>query len=244
MKNFKYISFCLLLAVLTVFTACEEEDIMTYNTERSAVNFIGSSLEYSFLTNPTDEYVIEVDVQVMGDTANYDRYFNVAIVQDLTTASDNQYEIVEGIVKAGEFKGKLYVRVFKSDALDDTMAEVGIKLVDSDDFFAGNKEKDEFLIGFTNKIVLPPLQYFKYFFCKYKSTEVYRIFVLTTGLTDFGRTEYMQFGTEGTPAIATKFGDYIKEWNKNHPDNHLKHDDGDHAGEDIIPIYYTKSKYD
>ncbi len=245
MKKFKYISFCLMLLVLATFTACEEEEIMTYDTTtRASVYFIGSSVEYSFLTNPTDEYVIEVSVRLMGDTVNYDRTFNVEVIPDLTTASDNQYEIVEGIVKAGEFEGKLYVRVFKSDALNDTMAEIGLRIVDSNDLTAGNIQKNEYLIGFTNKIVLPPLQYFKYFFCKAKSTECYRIFVLTTGLTDFGRTEYMAYGSSGTQAIATKFGDYIMEWNKNHPDNHLKHDDGTSAGEDIVPLYYTHSKYD
>ncbi|MCG8375479.1 MAG: DUF4843 domain-containing protein, partial [Chlorobiales bacterium] len=194
--------------------------------------------------NPDDEYIMEIDVRIVGDTANYDRNFNVGIIDTLTTAQPDQYEIIGGVVKAGEFEGKLSVKLFKSEMLKDTTLNIGLKIVDSEDFLSGNIEKNQFVLGFTNKVILPSWRFIRYFFCANSSTECYRIFVLTTGLTKFDFAEFRVYGTAGSIALGTKFGDYIKEWNKNNPDNPLKHDDGDKAGEEIIPRYYTHSKYD
>ena len=245
MKKIKYSFLGMMLGMLILFTACEKEEIMTYDVQRSALDFIGSGTEYTFLGNPDDEYIMEIDVRIVGDTANYDRNFNVAIIDTLTTAQPDQYEIIGGVVKAGEFEGKLSVKLFNSEMLKDTTLNIGFKIVDSEDFLSGNIEKNDFVLGFTDKVVVPSWRFIRFFFCATQSTECYRIFVLTTGLTEFGIKEYIASGgPTGARALGTKFGDYIKEWNKNNPDNQLRHDDGDKAGELIIPKYYTRSKYD
>ena len=244
MKKIKLIPFCMLLGVLFVLSACEEEEIMTYDASKAAVNFSGSSFGYSFLTNPNNEHVQEVEVNIVGDTVSYDRNFNVEIVDSMTTASVNQYEVLEGTVKAGGFDGTLSVKLYNSEELADTTVTVGFKLVDSEDFEVGTIENSQFKLSFTDDVVVPAWSYMRYFFCSTSSTSCYRIFVQVTGLTQFTITEYKQYGAAGTSALATKFGDYIKQWNLEHPDNHLKHDDGTKAGEDIIPLYYTHSKYD
>ena len=233
-----------LLGVLFFLSACEEEKIMTFDTSKAAVNFSTSSFDYSFLGNSDNEHVQEIEVNIVGDSANYDRTFNVEIVDSTTTASTGQYEILEGIVKAGEFKGTLSVKLYNSEELKDTALTVGLKLVDSEYFNVGTIEYDQFKLLFTDKIVVPAWSYLRYFFCATASTECYRIFVQVTGLKQFTSKEYRAYQADGTNALATEFGDYIKQWNLDHPDNHLKHDDGALAGEDIIPLYYTHSKYD
>lgn len=234
----------MLLGVLFVLSACEEEEIMTFDTSKAAINFDGSSFDYTFLGNPESEYIQEIDVKIVGDTASYDRTFNVEIIDSTTTANTGQYEILEGTVKAGEFDGTLSVKLYNSEELKDTALTIGMRLVDSEDFNVGTIEYNQFKLSFTDKIVVPPWSYIRYFFCSTSSTECYRIFVQVTGLTKFTSTEYRAYGAAGAQALATQFGDYIKQWNQDHPDNHLKHDDGTRAGEDIVPLYYTHSKYD
>lgn len=234
----------MLFGLLLILSACQKEEIMTYDTNRSAINFISKTNEYTFLTNPEDVYIQKVEVRIMGDAVEYDRSFSVKVVASETTAQADQYEIIDAVVKAGEFEGTLSVRLFNSDMLADTTLNICVEMIDSDDFLAGNIDKNKFTVKFTDQVVVPTWSYFKYFFCSYPSTECYRIIIATTGLTQYFRADYIAHGSTGTIALATKFGDYIMEWNKNNPDNHLKHDDGVKAGEDIIPKYYTKSKYD
>ncbi len=234
----------MLFGLLLILSACQKEEIMTYDTTRSAINFISKTIEYTFLTNPEDEYIQEIEVRIMGDAMDVDRNFAVKVVDSLTTAQANQYEIIGGVVKAGEYEGILSVKLFNSDMLADTTLHICVEMIDSKDFLAGNIEKSRYTIKFTDKVVLPSWTYVKYFFCTYPSTECYRVLIASTGLTKFDRSDYIANGMAGAQALGTKFGDYIMEWNKNNPDNHLKHDDGVKAGEDIIPKYYTKSKYD
>ena len=244
MKKIKLLPIYMLFGIFFILNACQEEKIMTYDTSRAAVNFASSSVAYTFLANPENEYVQEIEVNIIGDSVDYDRTFNVEIVDSLTTATTDQYEILGGIVKAGEFKGTLSVKLYNSEALKTTALKIGFKIVDSDDFYAGNIESNQFTLSFSNKVVVPTWSYLKYFFCATPSTECYRIFVQVTRLEKFTITEYKAYGTAGANALGTKFGDYIKQWNLDHPDNHLKHDDGTKAGQDIIPLYYTHSKYD
>lgn len=211
----------------------------------AAVNFNGSFVEYSFLGNPSNEYIQEIPVIIIGDTVNYDRHFKAEVVRDTsTTASDSQYEIIGGIVKAGEFTGTLSIKLRNSPELSTSSVSVKVKLIDSEDMKAGNVEANQYIVRWTNKIIIPSWTYYRVFFCSVSSTAVYRLIVQTTGLKTFPASQYVALGTAGAQALGTQFGDYVKQWNKDHPNDHLKHDDGTRAGQDIVPVYYTRSKFD
>ncbi|WP_162426104.1 DUF4843 domain-containing protein [Pontibacter pudoricolor] len=243
MKNLKLIPFAALVVTL-LFTSCAKQDIMPYQAD-PAVNFVSKTVEYSFLGNPEGEYVQEIEVQVMGQAADHDRRFNVEVIQDsLTTATPQQYEIVEGLVKAGEFKGKLYVRLLKSPALDKDKVSLHLRITNSDDFQKGNTESVDFTVAWTNKVIVPAWTYYRYFFTAKASTAAYRAIVESTGVKTFTVRDYIAVGPTGAQALGTQFGDYVKQWNKDNPDNPLRHDDGVLAGELIVPIYYTHSKFD
>lgn len=245
MKKIQYITLFFLIGVFATLVSCEKDEIMSFEG-KPAINFKGESTEYSFLVNQENEYIQEVEVRIIGDTTDYDRNFSVEVVKDTnTTATSEQYEILDGVVKAGEFTGKLSVKLFNSDALADTMVRIKLKLIDSDDFVAGNIESSYYEIGWTDKIIVPSWGLYKYFFCATKSTSCYRAIVASTGLVKFGMTEYraMSYAT-GATVLGTIFGDYVKQWNLDHPNEPLRHDDGDKKGELIEPKYYTKSKYD
>lgn len=243
MKNLKLLPYVALVVTL-LFTSCDKQDIMPYQAN-SAVNFISKTVEYSFLGNPEDEYVQEIDVQIIGQATDRDRHFNVEVIQDsLTTATPQQYEIVEGVVKAGEFKGKLYVKLLKSPALDNDKVSLHLRISNSGDFQRGNTESVDFTVVWTNKVIVPAWTYYRFFFTAKASTAAYRAIVESTGVKTFTVQDYLAVGATGAQALGTQFGDYVKQWNKDNPDNPLRHDDGDLAGEEIVPIYYTHSKFD
>lgn len=243
MKNSKFIlSVGLLVSVL--LASCTKEEIMPFEAA-PAVNFATKSVEYSFLGNPESAYVQDVEVKILGNATDYDRQVKVEVINDsLTTATPEQYEILGGVVEADAFTGKLRVKLLNSEQLNTEKVSLHLRITDSEDFSVGNRESVDFTVAWTNKVIVPSWSYYRYFFTAKASTAAYRAIVESTGATTFTINDYRALGAAGAQALGTKFGDYVKQWNLDHPNNHLKHDDGDLAGEEIVPIYYTHSKFD
>lgn len=244
MKNFKF-KICLSLLVLVILAGCKKDEIGSFNAD-AAVNFTVLSTQYSFIQNASGAHIQEIPVEIIGNAADKDRKFKVEVVKDsITTAGENQYQIMEGLVKAGEFTGTLSIKLLNSPVLATSTAGLKLKLIDSEDFKAGNLESNTAVVYWTDKILVPSWSYFRYFFTSVASTSAYRIIVQTTGLTTLTATQYSrEIGAAGVQALATQFGDYVKQWNIDHPNDKLKHDDGTKAGQEIVPLYYTHSKFD
>ncbi|MDN3667574.1 DUF4843 domain-containing protein [Algibacter miyuki] len=235
MKNIIYTIFSMTLCLVLVMS-CEKDEIDNFSAA-PAINFVNDSIQYSFIQEVSNEYILEVPVAIIGNTADYDRYFNVEVLDDeLTTATTDLYEIIEGKVPAGEFTGNLLVKLKKSPILDDTSVSIHIASMTSDDFVIGNTESNTTKLIWTNKIVIPAWRYFGFFFTRYSSSAAYRVFLATTGLTDFSITDYRAVGPTGAQALGKAFGDYIRQYEIDNG-TPLLHDDGDHAGEVIVPIY-------
>lgn len=249
MKKINILFIC--IAVFSIsFLSCKKQDLQPFNTS-PAINFVKiekvDSIAYSFATNPTNEYIQELPVTIIGDSANVDRTFNVEVVNDpKTTALPAQYEILGGVVPAGKFTGKLSIRLLNSPALDTKMVSVKLRLIDSKDFKMGNIESSQFTVHWTNQIVLPSWSFYRYYFTSVGSNSVYRIILKTTGLASLTSAQHTAIGPAGVQAMATVFGDYVKQWNKDHPkeEDKLKHDSGTQKGLEIVPLYYTHSKFD
>jgi hypothetical protein len=245
MKNIQNRFGLIIIVVLgIVLQGCKKKDIAAFSAS-PAVNFTSTTATYSFLGNPQSEAIQEIEVKVMGNSASVDRTFTAEVVKDAaTTATDSQYEVLGGVIKAGSFLGKLSVKVKNSTELNTKEVFVKLKLVDGADLKAGTKENNTYVLGWTNKIVLPATwTYYNIFFAT-KSTQVYRLILQTTGIASLTGTQYTAMGGEAAATAAgTKFGDYVKQWNIDHPNDILKHDDGTAAGQPIVPKYYTKSKY-
>lgn len=236
------------IALLALITAsCEKKDITAFKAEE-AVNFIDTNVvayEYSFLGNPSSEYVFELPVRVIGNSADHDRTFKAEAVKDsATSAPDNLYEILGGTVKAGEFRGMLRVKLKNAPQLATSKVSLRVKLTSSDDFNMGNRESSTFIVRWTEQIVVPSWSFFRYYFTTAGSTQAYKLIVQTTGLKTLTNAEHRALTATAVQAMGTVFGDYVKQWNLDHPNDKLKHDDGTLAGQEIAPIYYTRSKYD
>lgn len=242
------------LLSLWIFVAGCEKETLTQFDSAPAVNFdiismpggpASYSTEYSFLVNPDPEYIQEIAVSIMGVAVDRERYFNVEIVDDeVTTATSDQYQIIGGTVAAGAYNGKLAIKLIKTPDLQEKTVYLKLRIVASEDFKVGNPESAEFVLGWTDRAVPPAINvYVRTFFIANWSTQAYRIFTQTTGMLNFLVADYQRLGEAGTIALSTQFGDYIKQWNLDNPDDILVHDDGPLVGQPINPIHYTRSKY-
>src|SRR5690606_31141716 len=226
------------IAAIGTFVSCEKSEIKQF-TEKSSINFeyfvdkkqhtwkpAVRAIEYSFLTNPTGEVIQAIPVIISGNTVDYDREFTVEVVDDeTTTARPDQYEILGGKVGANRFVDTLRIKLYSSDELNNSTATIKLRLVESDDFNKGVAEKQEFTVSWTNKVIVPAWGvYFRTFFTAVGSTQAYRIFVQTTGLTNFAAAQYRVVLQPGAEALGTVFGDYIMQWNKDNPNDILRQD--------------------
>lgn len=232
-----------LAGIVFLQASCKKDGIMPFKGD-AAINFMEPSQEYSFLGNPLNEYTQDIDVRIIGDATDRDRHFNVEVIKDSTTAKTNDYKVIGGVVKAGEFTGKLSIVLLNSEALNSAKVKLKVKLINSDDFKPGNVTTNQFTMIWTNMIVVPSWTYFRYYFTTAGSTNAYRIIVETTGLKTLTAAQFRALPAVALETMATKFGDYVKQWNKDHPTDRLKHDSGTLIGKEIDPLYYTHSKFD
>lgn len=245
MKILKNIFGIIALAGVMLVIGCEQQGLTSFDTDYTGINFPSDSTNYSFLGNSEGEHIKEIEVMILGTSSDMDRTFNVEVINDeLTTADESEYEIIEGVVDAGSFSGVLRVRLFNSERLSEETASIHLRLTDSDHFKTGTVEANSFVLKWTDQVIIPAWTFYRFFFTAQPSTAAYRAIVESTGVTQFTLQDYLAVGPAGAEAIGRVFGDYVKEHNLQNPDNPLRHDDGPLAGELIEPIYYTQSKYD
>lgn len=240
--------FLALLVLVTVLFACEKSEVGDFQAE-PAVNFSRINnqfaVSYTFLTNPTGEYVQKIPVKIMGFSTDRDRQFKVEVVEGVqTSATSDQYEILSCIVPAGSYDGTLSVKLLNSPLLKDSVVSLKLRIADATDFKKGNMELNEFTVNWTDKIIVPAWNvYYRTFFAPAASSNVYRLFVQITGLTSFLAADYRLLGEPAAIALGTQFGDYIKQWELDNG-RHFVYDDGANRGQRVLPVHYTRSKYD
>ncbi|CAL1517996.1 DUF4843 domain-containing protein [Chitinophaga sp. MM2321] len=240
----KYFAFILLAAGSIVLqSGCKRAELLTYSAP-PAVNFTGKTVEYSFLGNASGEYIQEIPVGISGTAASHDRSFTAVVIDSSTTASLALFEMMGGTVPAGSFTGTYKVKLRNDSSLRNQRVAIKIKLADDTDFAAGNIETSEYTVQWSDQIVVPAWTYFKYFFTAQPSTKAYQLIVQTTGLKTLTAAEYRLLTPIGGEAMGRIFGDYVMQWNKAHPRDILKHDDGKLAGQPIVPLYYTQSIFE
>ena len=102
-------SVSLLLPLLLLFS-CQEEQIHTYAPEDSAVQFHGLTNSFSF-KGMTEEYRdVQIPVDLIGYCADYDREFKV-VAEDSTAVLGRDFTITSSLIKAGEVRGNICLRV-------------------------------------------------------------------------------------------------------------------------------------
>ena len=242
MKTNKFI-YILFLAFITMnIASCDEEEIEVFS-DKPCLNFTEVNGSYSFIQNQTGEYTFEVPFEIIGDSIDLDRTVKVAVVagDSLTTADPTEYEIMDGILEAGQFSGIVPIKLIKTDRIDNESINIKLAFVETDEFSGGVRELSEYVLTWTNQVIIPDWKYYGRYCCEYSSTSCYKATIEALGIVEWQKST-ISYQFRKTYGIM--FGDYVKQWNLDHPDDPLIHDDGEMAGQPIIPIYYSTSIYD
>lgn len=243
-KKMKIIALIGIVTLLLI--RCGKDEIALYD-EYPSVYFNGSSVTYSFIEKPDAmEDTVKLPVLITGLPAETDRIFKIAVVTDTnTTATPEQYELLDGTVKAHEYIGNVAVVLRNYSFLDSTELKVKVKVVDSEDFKAGFVQSMYYIIHWTAQLQPPSnWNYLKTYFGEY-STRYYKFIIAATGRSSFPYRiinpetgEYYWKTTAEVEAYSFIIRDSLDKYNadKSHPV--LMHDDGKKAGEPVeIPTY-------
>lgn len=253
MKNFKYL---ILLLVTCVIFSCDEQNIMSLEAD-GAANFEFKSEIYSFTKNEENTYLYEAPILIMGNVSDHDRVVEIEAVADsITTAPEDLYEIHKGIIKANESEGIVSILLKNAPVLDTKTVSLKIRILDSEDILAGNEEAIEHVVSWNNQIKMPKRWwYFTYFYSRKHSPACLKIISKITGIDDLSNYSLVRvIGAAKVQALAVKFGDYVMQYNLDHPGEPLRHsgnyeglygkESGLYEGDEIIPVKYTHSKFD
>lgn len=222
--------------------SCKKSEPLSFSAS-PAVNFINQTSVYTFLGNSTGEQVHEIPVRVIGHAAAQDRTFTAEVVADKTDAPANLYEVLGGEVKAGDFEGVLQVKLKNAPTLSTSEVKLALRIKGTGDLGSGNVESQVHTITWSDKVVIPSWTYYRIFFTQNPSSRAYKLIVEQTGLTTFPAAVYSGLQQHGAEALGVKFGNFIKQWNLDHPNDILVHDDGVAVGQPIVPKYWDKNLY-
>ena len=198
---------------LLLLTACSQHDVMDYaldgrigfyDTKKvNGVITIQTEQNYSFALQNSAlmQDTIRIPVQLMGNVADTDRTFHAVAVSDSTTAtSPTHYEILPGVMKAGEYTAYLPVVIKRTPDTKDHYVTLYLQLVSSDDLAAGNTDALTYKLNWGDMLMKPAN--WPYYFGRY-SVNKYRFAIDVLGLTDWPQaTRTQDADIEGVYSIA------------------------------------------
>ena len=234
-----------------LFSSCEKEGITMYE-ESPTVYFGEASRTYTFVENMdriTIGYdTVKIPLQISGSAINRNRevVMEVASNDTLHTATADMFSIGKGSIPANEYKGYIPIRVNYSTVLDDSVYQIRLKLVMNTDFPGVDLLDGTFTLALTNKITEPSnWSRIKNYFGPY-SNSWYRFILETTGLTSIPYWSTNGSIDKNNPdpekwtmtlyevkAYAAMVKVALDDYNRKHPQDPLKHEDGPEKGKPV-----------
>ena len=222
----------LLLAVIGMFTACENDKFYFQDDARIRIEgpyewAVGTdSLTFSFVAYPSQvqEQGMEMKLYVMGEAAATDRTAKLAIDRTLTTANDDQYVFPETVtIPAGKLEAPFIVTLKRADLTSGTVS-LYFRVVETNDFKVGVIEQNHFCIKWNDTLSKPKnwdTELFE-FFGEYSLVK-YRFIIDTIGFGEFSATS-MSWSELTNYKIIMKTA--LDEYNDAHPGEPLKDENG------------------
>ena len=222
----------LLLAVIGMFTACENDKFYFQDDARVRIEgpyewAVGTdSLTFSFAVYPrqVQEQDMEMKLYVMGEAAATDRTAKLAIDRTLTTANDDQYVFPETVtIPAGKLEAPFIVTLKRADLTSGTVS-LYFRVVETNDFKVGVIEQNHFCIKWNDTLSKPKnwdtelLEFFGEY-----SLVKYRFIIDTIGFGEFSATS-MSWSELTNYKIIMKTA--LDEYNDAHPGEPLKDENG------------------
>lgn len=222
MKKVKYI--ILLLCATVASGSCSQDDYIQYDDNLASVRFVytaagNDSIVYSFALHPdVEEDIVEIPLQLIGLTSSLAREFGVEVVDKESTAKENvDFLIEESVLPAQALEGSLKVRVKKTLGLNGKDLTVKFHLCGNENFVAAPINESMFRIVLTNKLAEPK----GWPFGNYSPIK-HEFVIKVTGVA----TDYDRWTTADRVYWTGKLNVALYEYNKTHPDNPLKDENG------------------
>lgn len=211
------------VCMLLMLSGCEENERMPYSADprvyfyERIMNTAGEyedvfSSAYTFADKSSDVTLdtVLVNARIMGNTTTEDRSFKAVVVSDSSAAANSEgityYEVLDGVVKAGEVEGYLPLVVYRTQLIKDSTLQVTLQIVDADgyDLQAGVPDRLNFTVSWADKLVKPANwdTDLSYFFGTYSDTK-YQFIIDVLGISTF--TIYSRYNTSGLYATATMY---------------------------------------
>ena len=140
------------LAGILAIAGCREQETPTFTAKSMLYiqqeDFAdGESIDLAHLTKSFASYAgasemeVSFKVNLIGHVTGYDRPFEVAVVEEETTAEENEYEIEAPVLKAGEISTDLKIKLFKTSRMDEEKVTLTILLLAGKHFNLGYEDQ-------------------------------------------------------------------------------------------------------
>lgn len=236
MKN-NIVKLVFILAVFIFATSCNKQTVPLFDTS-AGIHFVDTMWTYSFTQNPSEqEMVVKISTKLFGKTAPFDRKYKVSVITDdeerISTLPTDSYEILDCFVPADSCISEVPVRVKYLPAMDKEVFVLHLNILPNDEFPNVYFRSKKMRLEVTNKLIQPANWngMLRYFFGAKYSDNWWRFILKATNRSD------MPYWPGGDPTVwwmdDYEFQanvDLVKteydKYNRLHPDDKLKHDDG------------------
>lgn len=207
------------LAGILAIAGCREQETPTFTAKSMLYiqqeDFAdGESIDLAHLTKSFASYAgasemeVSFKVNLIGHVTGYDRPFEVAVVEEETTAEENEYEIETPVLKAGEITTDLKIKLFKTPRMDEEKVTLTILLLAGKHFNLGYEDQLTAQVIYDNTPLKPEwwTEFIALCYLGEYTPAKYNAFYNYCGLTDISDLEPSELRE-----LVLGFKDYIEE---------------------------------
>lgn len=207
------------LAGILAIAGCREQETPTFTAKSMLYiqqeDFAdGESIDLAHLTKSFASYAgasemeVSFKVNLIGHVTGYDRPFEVAVVEEETTAEENEYEIETPVLKAGEITTDLKIKLFKTPRMDEEKVTLTILLLAGKHFNLGYEDQLTAQVTYDNTPLKPEwwTEFIALCYLGEYTPAKYNAFYNYCGLTDISDLEPSELRE-----LVLGFKEYIEE---------------------------------
>lgn len=207
------------LAGILAIAGCREQETPTFTAKSMLYiqqeDFAdGESIDLAHLTKSFASYAgasemeVSFKVNLIGHVTGYDRPFEVAVVEEETTAEENEYEIETPVLKAGEITTDLKIKLFKTQRMDEEKVTLTILLLAGKHFNLGYEDQLTAQVIYDNTPLKPEwwTEFIALCYLGEYTPAKYNAFYNYCGLTDISDLEPSELRE-----LVLGFKEYIEE---------------------------------
>lgn len=207
------------LAGILAIAGCREQETPTFTAKSMLYiqqeDFAdGESIDLAHLTKSFASYAgasemeVSFKVNLIGHVTGYDRPFEVAVVEEETTAEENEYEIEAPVLKAGEISTDLKIKLFKTPRMDEEKVTLTILLLAGKHFNLGYEDQLTAQVIYDNTPLKPEwwTEFIALCYLGEYTPAKYNAFYNYCGLTDISDLEPSELRE-----LVLGFKEYIEE---------------------------------